>query len=187
MIGQRPGPKPRRNLLIVGLVLLVLGGLTIYDARGVSFYQSTFNVLPLRFFHITDSLKDRTTMTGSFRETAGRPIKFFIMNSAQFAAFEIGQFNPNASLFSSVNVNSGGVSFTFVTPDTYFLVIAHGSGLLNSTETVTFQRSYFHVFSIELFSGIILLGLGVLETYWGLRPKDAQTRRVTKQPGTSNG
>jgi hypothetical protein len=169
--------------VIVGLALLVLGGLTIYDASGVSFYQSTFNVLPLRFFHITDNLKDRTVITGSFRETAGRTIRFFIMNSAQFAAFEIGQ--GNASLFSSVNVNSASLSFTFSTPDAYFLVFAHGTGLLNVTETVTFQRSYFHVFSIELFSGIIVLGLGVLETYWGLRPKE-ETKRLTRQPGTSN-
>ncbi len=183
--GPKPRPKYRRGLVIIGLALLVLGGLTVYDASAISFYQSTFNLLPLKFFKITDNLKDQTTITGNFRETANHPIKFFIMNSAQFAAFQIGQ--SNASLFSSVNVNSASVSYTFTTPDTYFLIFAHGSGFLNSTETVNFQRSYYNLSRFELVSGIVLLGFGVLEMSWGLRPKDAQAKRLNKQSGTSNG
>ncbi len=52
---------------------------------------------------------------------------------------------------------------------------------------MSFQRSYYNLSRFELFSGIVLLGLGVLEAYWGLRPRDAQTKRLMKQSGTSNG
>ncbi len=183
--GPRPRPKPRRGLVSVGLALLVLGGLTVYDASAISFYQSTFNVLPLKFFKITDSLKDQTTISGQFQETSGRPIKFYIMNSVQFAAFQIGQ--SNASLFSVVDKATASVAYTFTTPDTYYLVFAHGSGLLGATETVSFQRSYYNLSRFELFSGIVLLGLGVLEVYWGVRPRDAGMKRLIKQSGTSNG
>ncbi len=116
--GLRPRPKYRRGLVIVGLALLVLGGLTVYDASAISFYQSTFNVLPLKFFKITDSLKDQTTISGQFQETSSRPIRFYIMNSVQVAAFQIGQ--SNASLYSVVDKATASVAYTLqpLTPTT---------------------------------------------------------------------
>jgi hypothetical protein len=173
-------------LIAVGLLLLALGAYTIYDSNSASLYHSTFNLLPSKFFKITDNLKDTATLNGQIRETSGRTITFLIMNSQQFASFQVGQ--GNTSLYSVTNAASTSISFSFPSADTYYLVFLHGSGYLTTTETVDFQRSYLALARFEFLSGIVLVGLGVLETFWGLRPRD--TRRsgaLPKQSGTSYG
>src|SRR2546425_1594583 len=176
----------RRNLVAVGLLLLALGAYTIYDSNAASFYHSTFNLLPSKFFKITDNLKDTTTLNGQIHETSARTVTFLIMNSQQFAAFQIGQ--GNASLYSVKDVTSASISFTFPTDDTYYLVFLHGSGYLTATETVDFQRTYLALARFEFFSGIALVGIGVLEIFWGLRPRDAQRSGVLpNQSGASYG
>jgi len=176
----------KRNLVAVGLVLLALGAYAIYDSNAVSAYHSTFNLLASKFFKITDNLKDQASITGQIRETSGRPITFLIMSSLQFVSFQTGQ--GNASLYALQNTASAGVSFTFPTADTYFLLFFHGAGYLTTTETVDFQRTYLALGRFELFSGIALLGIGILESYWGLRPYDtARPRGLPKQSETSHG
>ncbi len=175
----------RRNLIIAGLVLLVLGGLAVYDSNAATFYQSTFNILSLKFFKITDNIKDQTTLRGSFQETSGRAVTFLIMSSAQLATFQIGQ--GNASLYSMKNVATGSFSFTFNTPDQYYLVFLHGSGFLSTTETVSFQRTYYALARIEFGFALVLLGMGVLELFWGLRPKDPQFKPSPRLTGTQHG
>ena len=176
----------KRNLVAVGLLLLAIGAYTIYDSNSASFYHSTFNLLPSKFFKITDNLKDTATVNGHVSETSGRTVTFLIMNSQQFAAYQIGQ--GNASLYSVKNTASTGISFTFPTADTYFLVFLHGTGYLNATETVDFQRTYLALARFEFFSGIALVGIGVLETFWGLRPRDPQRSGAQpKQSGASYG
>lgn len=160
----------KKNLVAVGLVLLALGAYTVYDSNSLSNYNSTFNILPSKFFKITDNLKDTATLTGSIRETGGRTVSFLIMSSTQFAQYQVGQ--GNASLYSVLNVASASVSFAFPSADSYYLMFLHGSGYLLTTETVTFQRSYVALGRFELFSGVALLGLAALLLYWGLRPRD---------------
>ena len=176
----------KRNLVAVGLLLLALGAYTIYDSNAASFYHSTFNLLPSKFFKITDNLKDTTTLNGQIKETSARTVTFLIMNSQQFAAFQVGQ--GNASLYSVKDVTSASISFTFPTADTYYLVFLHGSGYLTATETVDFQRTYLALARFEFFSGIALVGLGVLEIFWGLRSRDTQrSGALSKLSGTSYG
>jgi hypothetical protein len=176
----------KRNLVAVGLLLLALGAYTIYDSNSASWYHSTFNLLPSKFFKITDNLKDTTTLNGQIRETSGRTITFLIMNSQQFASFQVGQ--GNTSLYSVTNAASTSVSFTFPSADTYYLVFLHGSGYLTATETVDFQRTYLALARFEFFSGIVLVGLGVLEIFWGLRSRDTQrSGALPKQSGASYG
>ena len=167
----------KRNLIAVGLILFTIGALTIYDSRSYSNYNSTFNLLPSKFFKITDNLKDTATITGTFKETGGRTVSFLIMNSLQFAQFQLGQ--GNASLYSVPNVASASISFSFPSADTYYLVFVHGSGYSSSTETVSFQRSYLSAGRFELYSGAVLVGLGALLLYWGLRPRDLVPKRVS--------
>src|SRR5256712_10474953 len=176
----------KRNLVAVGLLLLALGAYTIYDSNAASFYHPTFNLLPSKFFKITDNLKDTTTLNGKIKETSARTVTFLIMNSQQFAAFQVGQ--GNASLYSVKDVTSASISFTFPTADTYYLVFLHGSGYLTATETVDFQRTYLALARFEFFSGIALVGLGVLEIFWGLRSRDTQrSGALSKLSGTSYG
>lgn len=160
----------KKNLVAVGLVLLALGAYTVYDSNSFTHYNSTFNILASKFFKITDNLKDTATITGNFQETGGRTVTFMIMNSIQFAQYQVGQ--GNASLYSVLNQASSSISFTFPSPDSYYLMFLHGSGYLTTTETVTFQRTYVALARFELFSGITLLGIAVLLLLWGLRPRD---------------
>ncbi|HZY94421.1 MAG TPA: hypothetical protein VFE98_06100 [Candidatus Bathyarchaeia archaeon] len=160
----------KRNLVAVGLILLALGAYTEYDAKSFSTYNSTFNILALKYFKITDNLKDTATITGQFTETGGRAVSFLIMNSLQYAQYQTRQ--GNASLYSVLNTASARISYTFPSADSYFLLFLHGSRYLNTTETVGFQRTYIALGRFELFSGAILLGLAVLLLFWGLRPRD---------------
>ena len=172
--------------MAVGLLLLALGAYTIYDSNSASLYHSTFNLLPSKFFKITDNLKDTTTLNGQIRETSGRTVTFLIMNSQEFASFQVGQ--GNTSLYAVKDLTSSSVSFTFPTADTYYLVFLHGSGYLTATETVDFQRTYLALARFEFFSGIALVGLGVLEIFWGLRPRDKwRSGALPNQSGASYG
>jgi len=176
----------KRNLVAVGLLLLAIGAYTIYDSNSASYYHSTFNLLPSKFFKITDNLKDTATVNGQISETSGKTITFLIMNSAQFAAYQIGQ--GNASLYSVKNAASTSISYSFPTADTYFLVFLHGAGYLTATETVDFQRTYLALARFEFFSGIALVAIAILELYWGLRTRDmARSRPQSKLSGTSVG
>ncbi len=162
------GREPR--LIAVGLILLVIGSLAIYNTNVAHSYQSTFNILPTKFFKIASNLRDQTLITGNFQETAGHTLNFYIMSSVQFAAYQVGQ--GNTSLFSLRNVPTGSVSYTSILPDTYYLVFSHGTGLLNTTETVSFQRTYVSLDEFQVASGVILLGLGIAVLFWGLRPRN---------------
>ncbi len=154
----------------MGLILLVIGSLAVYNTNVAHSYQSTFNVLPSKFFKIGSNLRDQTLITGNFQETAGRTLNFYIMSSVQFAAFQVGQ--GNTSLFSLRDVPTGSVSYTSILPDTYYLVFSHGTGLLNTTETVSFQRTYVSLDEFQVASGVILLALGAAVLFWGLRPRN---------------
>ena len=170
----------KKNLVAVGLVLLALGAYTVYDAKSFSNYQSTFNILSSRYFKITDNLKDTATLTGSIKETGGRTVSFLIMSSVQYAQYQTGQ--GNASLYSVLNVASASISFTFPSADAYFLLFLHGSGYLNATETVNFQRTYVALGRFELFSGAIIIGLAALLLFWGLRPRDMMRPQGLPRP-----
>jgi hypothetical protein len=181
MIAFQARRRPyKKNLVAVGLVLIALGAYTVYDSNSISNYHSTFNLLPSKFFKITDNLKDTATLSGTVKETGGRTVSFLIMSSAQFAQYQVGQ--GNASLYQVLNIPSASVSFTFPAPDSYYLLFLHGSGFLNVTETVDFQRAYLALARFEFFSGIVLVGLAVLLLYWGLRPKDMARVRGQMNP-----
>lgn len=175
----------KKNLVAVGLILLAIGAYTIYDSNSLTNYHSTFNILAGRFFKITDNLKDTATLRGQFSETGGRTVSFMIMNSAQFVQYQLMQ--GNASLYKVVNVGSASFSFSFPSPDTYFLMFLHGSGYLNTTQTVDFSRTYIALARFELYSGSVLVGLALLLLYWGLRPKDLLPPKTPAWSGTQFG
>jgi hypothetical protein len=176
----------KKNLVAIGLILLALGAYTVYDAKSFSAYQSTFNILASKYFKITDNLKDTATVTGTIQETGGRTVTFLIMSSIQYAQYQTKQ--GNASLYSVMNVRSSSISFTFPSADAYYLLFLHGSGYLNTTETVNFQRTYVALGRFELFSGAVLVGIAVLLFLWGLRPRDpTRPRGLSRLPETPVG
>jgi hypothetical protein len=108
------------------------------------------------------------------------------MSSIQYAQYQTKQ--GNASLYSVMNVRSSSISFTFPSADAYYLLFLHGSGYLNTTETVNFQRTYVALGRFELFSGAVLVGIAVLLLLWGLRPRDpTRPRGLSRLPETPVG
>jgi hypothetical protein len=163
----------KRGLIAVGLILLLIGGYFLYTYNPAHFYQSTFNVLPLKYLKILANLRDSTRITGTFEETSGRPVLFEIMSSAQFAAFQTR--TGNTSLYSLPQTATGQVDFTSTVPDSYYLLFLHGSAFLNTTQTVTFQRTYTSVDIPAILAGITLVVLAGVEIYWGFRPSGSRT------------
>lgn len=157
----------RRSMIIAGLILLVIGGYSLYTSRAYHPYQSTFNILPGKFLKILANLRDGTLITGNFQETSGRNVTFQIMSSAQFATFQTG--GNIGSLYSLQNMASGSISYTTTALDTYYLVFTHGLGLLATTETVNFQRAYISPDEFLIVSGVVLVGLGAVQLFLGLR------------------
>lgn len=158
----------KRGLIAVGLILLLIGGYTLYNYNPIHPYQSTFNLLPLRYFKLGANLRDSTHITGTFQETSGRTVLFMIMNSAQYAAFQLK--TSNASLYSLPETSTGTVDFTSTAPDTYYLLFLHGPAYLNTTQTVFFQRTYSSIDYLAILSGVVLVVLAGVEIYWGFRP-----------------
>ncbi|HEX9340072.1 MAG TPA: hypothetical protein VF992_02730 [Thermoplasmata archaeon] len=171
----------KRGLIAVGLVLLLIGGYTLYSYNPAHTYQSTFNVLPLRYFKILANLRDQTRITGTFQETAGRAVAFMVMSSAQFAAFQAA--NTTTNVYSLPEAATGNMDFTSTVPDAYYLVFRHGTGQSNTTQTVTFQRTYTSVDEVAILSGIALLVIGAVEIYWGFRPTGGRAPSPQADPG----
>ena len=59
-------------------------------------------------------------------------------------------------------------------PDTYYLLFLHGTGYLNVTQTVNFQRTYTSADVLAIVVGVALLVLGAVEVYWGFRPSGSR-------------
>lgn len=158
----------KRGLIAAGLILLLIGGYTLYNYNPIHAYQSTFNLLPGKYFKIGANLRDSTQITGTFQETSGRTILFMIMSSTEYAAFQLK--TSNASLYSLPETSTGQVDFTSTVPDTYYMVFLHGLAYLNATQTVDFQRTYSSIDYLAIASGVALVALAVAEVYWGFRP-----------------
>ncbi len=156
-----------RGLVLAGVVLLILSGVSLVQTLNVHPYQSTFNILPLKYLKILANLRDQTQISGNFRETSGQPVDFTIMNSVQFAAFQVGQ--PAANLYSITDVASASVSYVATVPDSYYLVFTHGTGYQNVTETVSFTRSYANMDYAGIAQSAVLFALGAVELIWGVR------------------
>ncbi len=157
--------------------MLLIGGYTLYNYNPVHAFQSTFNLLPGKYFKIGANLRDQTRITGTFQETSGRPIEFMVMSSTQYAAFQTR--TGNASLYALPETATGQVDFTSSVPDTYYLLFLHGTGYLNVTQTVNFQRTYTSVDVLAIVAGAALLVLAAVEIYWGFRPSGSRADSPT--------
>jgi len=171
----------KRGLIAAGLILLLIGGYTLFNYNPVHAYQSTFNLLPGKYFKIGANLRDQTRITGTFQETSGRPLEFMVMSSTQYAAFQTR--TGNASLYALAETATGQVDFTSSVPDTYYLLFLHGTGYLNVTQTVNFQRTYTSADVLAIVAGAALLVLGAVEVYWGIRPSGS---RAASPPATKS-
>ncbi len=160
----------KAGILIIALILLVLGGYTLYVSNVYHSYQSTFNIGPNRYFRIPTDLRETTTISGNFQESGGRPVSFSVMSSVQFASFQLG--SNLGDLYSIQDVPASAVSFTSTASDTYYLVFTHGTGLQNTSETVSFQRSYFSLHYFPIVSGVMMVVLAVVHVVWGLRYRE---------------
>lgn len=159
------GRNPR--LFVPALFLLVLAGYEFATFQTSASLQSTFNIPSGDYYQLSTTRSPSDSISGQFQETSGNPVSFFVLTSAQYAAFQTG--TALDSVYNVSNSASSAVSYTFKTQDTFYLVFRHGSGLLNTTETVHFQRTYTTSDSFRATLAFIFLIFGALNLVLALR------------------
>ncbi len=178
--------EPRRlSYLIAALFFLTIAAYNLLAYTSTQSIQSTFNLQPNLVYYLTSTRNPSDLITGQFQENSGRPVSFYIQSSAQFAAFQAG--TSFASLYSIVNVPSGSISYTFSVQDTYYLLFRHGAGLVNTTETVFFQRTYQIHDASHLGLGIAFLAIAAVDLYVGFRPRKTHPTVVPPSPSPEMG
>jgi len=163
----------RLRFLISALFVLSLAGYNFLTYTSTASEQSTFNLQPGLTYNLVTTRVSSDVISGQFQENSGNPVSFYVLSSAQFAAFQAKtSFNY---LYGVVNVASGSFSYTFPVQDTYEIVFRHGTGLVNSTETVNFQRSYQTHVSSRLQLGLVFLVFGAVSLVLAFRPEKPKT------------
>ena len=147
--------------IVGGAFLLALALFNFATYMNTASGQSTFNILSGQYEYVPKTESPGNSVTGSFQEGSGNPISFYIMNSAEYSAFQIG--TGVNSEYSILNVPSANFAYTFSTQDQYYFVFRHGQGFSNTTETVSFQRSYTTLDSTRLYLGILFLIFAAVE------------------------
>jgi hypothetical protein len=159
----------RVRFLVGGLFLLGLASFNFVTYTNTNSLQSTFNILSGDYQYLTSTRNPGDSIAGAFQETSGSLVSFYILASAQFASFQTG--TSLISMYSIENVASSAISYAFTVQDTYYLVFRHGTGLMNSTETVSFQRTYTTHDSFRLGLGLFFLAIAGVELVVAFRPR----------------
>jgi hypothetical protein len=159
----------RLRYLVGGLFLVALALFNFVTYTNATSQQSTFNILSGDYYYLIATRTTGDSISGAFQEGSGSLVSFYILSSAQYASFQTGAFPT--SVYSIENVASGAISYAFTAQDTYYIVFRHGTGLLNSTETVSFQRTYTTHDNPRLELGIFFLAFAAVEVVIGFRPR----------------
>jgi hypothetical protein len=160
----------RLRYLVSALFILALAvyQFSIYSVS--TSQQSTFDLLPGFLHELTITTRDTSdTVSGQFQETSGHPVSFYILTSAQYAAYQSG--TSFDYVYSVIDSTSSTISYTFSTQDTYSLVFRHGTGLVNTTETVYFQRTYATHNTFALTLGLIFIVLVAADVVFAFRSR----------------
>jgi len=155
----------RLRYVVGGLFLLALGLYNFATYTTATSQQSTFNILSGQYEYAATTRNPGDSVSGSFQEISGTPVSFYIESSAQYASFETGTFT--GSLYAIQNAPSGSISYTFTVQDTFYLLFRHGTGLLNNTQTINFQRTYTTHSSFRFGLGIIFVALAAVDFGFG--------------------
>ncbi len=166
----------RTRYLIGGVFLLALGLYNFATYTVALSQQSTFNILSGQYEYVATTRNPGDSVSGSFREISGTPLNFYIESSAQYASFQTGTFT--GSLYSIQDAPSGSISYTFTVQDTFYLLFRHGTGLLNTTQTINFQRTYTTHDSFRLGLGILFVALAAVDFAFGFRRRKSQASMV---------
>jgi hypothetical protein len=172
----------RPRLLVTAVLVFVFAGYSFINYRASASYQSTFAIQPGEFNSFGGARSPGDTVTGQFNETTGVPVRFYVMDSAQFAAFSNG--TRVSSLYNISETESSAFSYAFTTSDTYYLVFRHGINLLYDNETVSFQRTYTATNWVAIGLGLFFVLLGVVDVIYAFRPRKLKGYEIleSKEP-----
>jgi hypothetical protein len=162
--------------LISALILFAIGGYIFTTYTQTASQQSTFNILPGNYEYFTVSRNSGDSISGSYQETAGTAVNYYIMSSTEFVSFQNG--TAANSLYAIIGQPNGSFSYTFTGPgqDTYYFVFRHGAGLLNTTQTVNYQRTYQVHYIQQLVFGTIAIAIGAVDIAFAFRAKRKSDR-----------
>ncbi len=159
--------------VISAAILLVFSVFNFVTYSNSTTLQSTLALQPGLAQDFNTNRASGDYITGQFHETNGMLVSFYILNSAQFAAHQVGgAFNY---LYSIKDVSSGSFTYTISTQDTYYLWLDHGTGLANTAETVYVQRTYVTHDLFRLQLGLIFIAVAGVELVFALRTRTPRT------------
>ena len=161
---------PRRlRFVVAGVALIIVAGAVFAISHSAGSRASTFSFAAGLHYRIPAALASGTAIEGTFRETGGRPVNFYIMTSAQYESYYGGTWA--GSVFGIGEAISSSVSYTTTARDTYYLVFVHGAGV-NETQTVSFDWSFRSVSLPLVVAGIAFVVLAAYDLYVALRRVD---------------
>ena len=166
------------RLLAFAILFVGLSAFNFATYTSVTSYQSTFSLQPGYAYHFAYQLNPSDTISGSFQESSGNPVTLYIMNSAQYASFQAG--SSLSYLYSVTDIAVGSFTYSVGLKDTFYLFFSHGSGLVNTTETVFAVRSYTTHDTFRLGLGIFFVAVAGAEFYLGFRIR----RRAASLPAS---
>ena len=169
-----------RAIRLLAFAILFLGLATFNFATytSVTSYQSTFSLQPGLAYHFVYQLNPSDTISGTFQESSGNPVSFYILSSAQYASYQAS--NSFSYLYSVTDIAVGSFTYSVNLKDTFYLFFSHGAGLINTTETVFAVRSYTTHDTFRLGLGIFFVAVAGTEFYLAFRIR----RRAASLPST---
>lgn len=188
----------RRAVLTVGIVLLLVGVLTIYNgpealtpiaaAFGLVTYTTTetpilaptlLNVEPGNYSDFTVYLERNTKAAGSFSVSGGREIALYVMDAGNFTRWQSGQ--PSAVVLAIPSASVQNFTFSAHATDSYHFVFDNGD---SSRRVVIFSLSLTQteivLHPVVEYLGYLLATFGVILVIFGVRGGGREPEQVIR-------
>lgn len=117
-------------------------------------------------------------ISGDF-STDGGAVNFYILDSEQYEAYSY-DLEPDGSLYSHTGISG---SFSVDLPDTskYYICVDHGTSA-EAARTVTVSVEITGISVMFLVGGIVVLAIGVVLTFLGMRMKAKERTALPAPP-----
>jgi hypothetical protein len=173
--------EPNRvRWLVGGIFLLTLAGYNFATYTVNTSFQSTFNLPSGNYQYLTRNENSGDSVSGTFQESSRNLVSYYIMTSEQYASFQSG--TSFDAVYYIQDVSSGSISYGFITQDQYYFVFRHGTGLMNTAETVSYQRTYTTHDNFHLLLGIVFSLFTAVELAIAFRPRKPAAQSVPLIP-----
>ncbi|MGI0080168.1 MAG: hypothetical protein ACRECH_11140 [Nitrososphaerales archaeon] len=183
----RSGQTAGVALVVIGIIVLIFGAVMLNTGTTQANLLRTNNYVILAGDNLSVSvnLNSGQKMTGTYTQTNGSSVNFYLMTAAQQDFF--GNCVPCAApaLANVSNPNSFNFAWTVNTTGTYFLVMDNSNGGNNVgislTATTATSSGMNPTYELVLIVGIVIAVIGAIITVSSRESKSKRTREVENQ------